>query len=107
MQPSSALTFSADYNFLLATTAGDNTVTVYHVDQESGWLTESFCLPVSGEYPKDAALFPNNKFLVALNHETNDLTFFRVNMEDGTMVMNGPAIKVDVPNCIAFHKLAD
>jgi len=107
LNAASALTFSTDYNYLLATNAGDNTVTVYSVDQETGWLTESFCLPISGEYPKDAALFPNNKFLVALNHETNDLTFFRVNMENGTMVMNGPSIKVDVPNCIAFHRLAD
>ena len=78
---------------------------MFEVDKETGMLREIFCLPVSGEYPKDASLFPNNKFLVSLNHETNDMTFFRVNMEQGTMIMNGPAIKVDVPNCIIFHKL--
>ncbi len=70
-------------------------------------LTRIFCLPVSGDYPKDASLFPNNKYLVSLNHESNDMTFFRVDMEKGTMVMNGAPIHVNVPNCILFHKLGN
>lgn len=101
----SALTFSTDYKYLLSTNAGDNSVVMYEVDKETGMLTEIFCLPVSGEYPKDASLFPGNKFLVSLNHESNDITFFHVDMEQGTMIMNGPPVKVDVPNCITFHKL--
>lgn len=102
---SSALTFSDDHKYLLSTNAGDNSAVLFSVDEESGKLTRIFCLPVSGEYPKDASLFPNNKFLVSLNHETNDMTFFRVDIEKGTMIMNGAPIQVDVPNCITFHKL--
>lgn len=102
----SALTFSADYKYLLSTIAGDNSVVLYSVDEKSGMLTKIFTLPVSGEYPKDASLFPNNKFLVSLNHETNDMTFFHVDTQNGTMVMNGAPIPVDVPNCIIFHKLS-
>lgn len=101
----SALSFSKDYNYLLSSIAGDNSVAIYEVNKETGMLTEKFCLPVSGEYPKDAHMFPNNEFLVSLNHESNDMTFFRLDLEKGTMVMNGPAVKVDVPNCIIFHKL--
>lgn len=102
---SSALTFSADYRYLLSTNAGDNSAVLFSVDEKTGMLTKIFCLPVSGEYPKDASLFPNNKFLVSLNHETNDMTFFHVDPKEGTMIMNGAPIKVDVPNCIIFHKL--
>ena len=102
---SSALSFSEDYKYLLTTNAGDNSVVIYKVNQEDGTLTKDFCLPISGEYPKDANLFPNNKFLVSLNHESNDMTFFHVDLEAGTMVMNGPEVKVDVPNCIVFYQL--
>ena len=102
---SSALSFSEDYKYLLTTNAGDNSVVIYKVNSEDGTLTKDSCLPISGEYPKDANLFPNNKFLVSLNHESNDMTFFHVDLEAGTMVMNGPEIKVDVPNCIVFYKL--
>ncbi len=101
----SALSFSSDYQFLLSSNAGDNSIVTYKMDQNTGLLTKIFCLPVSGDYPKDADFFPNNKFLVSLNHETNDMTFFRLDLDHGTMVMNGPAMPVNVPNCIIFHKL--
>lgn len=101
----SALSFSDDYNYLLSSIAGDNSVVLLDVDKKTGLLKEKFRLPISGEYPKDADLFPNNKFLVSLNHESNEMTFFHVDLEAGTLVMNGPAIRVDVPNCILFHKL--
>ena len=101
----SAFSFSVDYNYLLSTIAGDNSVIVFNVDKKTGMLTKNFCLPVSGEYPKDADIFPNNKFIVSLNHESNEMTFFHVDLEKGTMVMNGPAMKVEVPNRILFHKL--
>ena len=73
--------------------------------QETGLLDKRFCLPVSGDYPKDAALFPNNRHLVALNHESDSMTFFNVDMEKGIMVMNGKEMKVDQPNCIIFYRL--
>ncbi len=101
----SALEFSDDHKYLLSSNAGDNSVVLYHVDEATGMLSQIFCLPVGGEYPKDASLFPNNKFLVSLNHETNDMTFFHVDVKNGTMIMNGPPVRVDVPNCITFHKL--
>ena len=101
----SALTFSADYKYLLSSNAGDNSVVVYAVDTQTGLLAQKFCLPVSGEYPKDAEFFPNDKFLVSLNHESNTMTFFRLNLEAGNMVLNGPPVRVEEPNCIRFFKL--
>lgn len=101
----SALSFSSNYKNMLTSNAGDNSVAVYDVDTATGFLKQIFCLPVSGEYPKDAEFFPNDKFLVSLNHESNDMTFFSLNLEAGNMIMNGPPIKVNVPNCIAFYKL--
>ena len=101
LSAASALKLSVD----LSTNAGDNSVIVYNMDEETGMLTKNFCLPVSGDYPKDASLFPDNKHLVSLNHETDTMTFFSVDLEKGLLVMNGKEIKVEKPNCIIFHKL--
>ena len=101
----SALSFSTDYKYLVSSNAGDNTVIIYDVDPVNGMLSKNFCLPISGEYPKDVDLFPGNEFLVSLNHESNSMTFFRVNLEKGTIVMTGPELAVNAPNCIIFHKL--
>ena len=101
----SALNFSEDFNYLCSSNAGDNSVIVYSIDKKTGMLTKIFCLPISGDYPKDATLFPDNKHLVALNHESNSMTFFNVDLKKGTLVMNGKEMKIDRPNCIIFHKL--
>lgn len=101
----SALSFSEDYQQLLSSNAGDESVVIYDVNQEDGTLKMNFCLPISGTYPKDAELFPDKRFLVSLNHESNSMTFFKVDLENGTLMMNGPELKVNAPNCIVFHKL--
>ncbi|MDE5952224.1 MAG: lactonase family protein, partial [Acetatifactor sp.] len=101
-----ALSFSADYNYLLSSNVGDNSVILYNVNKEDGTLTKNFCLPISGEFPKDADIFPNNKFVVSLNHESSTLTFFKIDVINGWMTMNGAPMKLEAPNCIIFHKLA-
>jgi 6-phosphogluconolactonase len=101
----SALSFSEDYNYLVSSSAGENNAIVFKVDKETGLLEKKIQLPIAGEYPKDAALFPDNKHLVSLNHESHTLTFFSTNFEKGTLVMNGPEIKCPSPNCIVFHKI--
>lgn len=100
-----ALNFSEDYNYLVGSNAGDNSVVVYSIEKETGLLTKLFCLPVSGQYPKDAAMFPDNRHLVALNHESNTMTFFNVHLDKKIIVMNGKEIKVDQPNCVIFHQI--
>jgi len=99
------LRFSKDWKYVLCSNAGDNSVVVYRIDFESGLLSKVLCLPISGDYPKDAALFPDNKHLVSLNHESDTMTFFNIDMEKGLLVMNGREMKVDKPNCIIFHEL--
>ncbi len=101
----SALNISEDFRYVVTSNAGDNTVTVYSADQETGLLQKLLCLPVSGDYPKDAVLFPDNRHLVSLNHESDTMTFFETDLEKGLIMMNTKEIKVDAPNCIIFHKL--
>ncbi len=97
------INLSEDCNYMISSNAGDNSVIVYNVDHKSGKLSKCFCLPISGEYPKDASLFPDNKHLVSLNHESDDMTFFTVDLEKGHLVLNGKEIKVEKPNCIIFQ----
>lgn len=101
----SALNFSEDENYLLSSNAGDNSVVIFKINHETGELTKILCLPISGDYPKDAALFPDNRHLVSLNHESNTLTFFNVDLEKGLLVMNGREIPIEKPNCVIFHRL--
>lgn len=99
------LNISSDDNYLISSNAGDNSVVVFRISKETGELTKIFCLPISGDYPKDANFFPDMQYIVSLNHESNTMTFFKADLEKGTIVMNGKEIKVDKPNCVIFYKL--
>lgn len=103
----SALNFSIDFEYMISSNAGDNSVMLYKADKESGKLSRICCLPISGDYPKDAAIFPDNRHLVSLNHETDSLTFFTIHVDKGLIVMNGKEIRVKKPNCVVFHEIEE
>ena len=102
----SALNFSFDFQYLVSSNAGDNSVVIFKIDQKTGLLSKVLCLPVSGDYPKDCALFPDNRHLVSLNHESNTMTFFRVDLEKGLLIMHGREMPIDQPNCVIFQRLS-
>ena len=102
----SALNLSDDFKYLISSNAGDNSVCVYSIDQKTGLLDKLVCLPISGDYPKDAAIFPDNKHIVSLNHESNTMTFFNLDVKNKLIVMNGKELPVDSPNCVIFHKIS-
>lgn len=101
----STLNISMDGKYIIASNAGENSVSLYEVDSEQGTLTMLFCLPISGEYPKDAVLFPDNKHLVSLNHESNTMTFFTVDYENNCIVMNGKEMELKEGNRLIFYEL--
>ncbi len=103
----SALRFSRDYRYLLSSNAGDNSAAVFEASQEDGLLRKVMILPIAGEYPKDVALFPDNRHLVSLNQDSCDMTFFKVDLEKGHLIMSAKPLKVDQPNTITFYRLPE
>lgn len=101
----SGLALAPDGKHLFCSTAGDNSVAMFEVDEETGFLTKKFALPISGEYPKDIAIFPDSRHLAVANHESNTITTFAINYEKNTLVMKGKPIKVETPNCISFYHI--
>ena len=102
---SSGLRVSPSGRYLYCSTAGDNSVSIYDIDQKLGTLKLICSLPISGKYPKDIDVFPDEKTLVTLNHESNEIRFFTIDYEKKIIVMKGRPIKIDTPNCILISKV--
>lgn len=107
MTAACAMRLSYDEKYVYCTNAGEETVSVYSRDEETGLLELIFSLPVSGAYPKDIAIFPDQKHIAALNHDSNTITFFSVDYEKGLLVMCGRSVSVNEPNCCAIVKVGD
>ena len=99
-----AIRMSPDEKYFYCSNAGDNSVSVYRRDEDTGLLTLICCLPISGDYPKDIAIFPDGKHLAAANQGSNSISFFTVDHEKGLLVMCHRSISVNEPNCCVITK---
>ena len=100
----SGMCLSNDGKYLFCSTAGEDTVSMYEINEETGHLERKFVLPISGEYPKDLDVFPDGKHLAVVNHESNSITTFTIDYEKDLLVMKGRPLRVETPNSILFHK---
>ncbi|RGY96288.1 beta-propeller fold lactonase family protein [Clostridium sp. AM58-1XD] len=100
-----SMRFSSDEKYLFCGNAGDNTVSVYRRDTENGLLELICCLPISGDYPKDIAVFPDDQHIASINHENGSITFFHVDYEKGLLVMSGKSVRVNEPNSCVIVKV--
>ena len=99
-----ALKISPSGKYLYCSSAGENTVGVFSIHPQTGLLTKVCILPISGGYPKDVDVLPDEKTMVVLCHESNYMRFFTVNYEKGTLVMKGKQLPVETPNCILISE---
>lgn len=103
----SGLRVSPSGKYLYCSTAGDNSAGVFKIDPDTGMLEKVCILPISGKYPKDVVAFPDEKTLVVLNHESNDIRFFTIDYEKGLLMMKGKPIPIETPNCILISKIGE
>lgn len=103
----SGLKIAPSGKYLYCSSAGDNSAGVFRINPDNGKLEEICILPISGDYPKDIDVFPDEKTLVVLNHESNEIRFFTIDYEKGLLIMKGKPVKVETPNCILISKIEE
>ena len=103
----SGLALAPDGRHLFCTTAGENTVSMYEIDAETGLLDKKFTLPISGDYPKDLVIFPDNKHIAVANHASNTVTTFTVDYDKNIIVMNDKPHRIETPNSIHIWPVPD
>jgi len=95
----STIKMTSDNENLLCTNAGDDTITIFKRDNKTGKLSRRSVLPISGEFPKDIIIFPDNRHIASLNHSSGEITFFATNFETGNFTMSAKPVQNDSPNC--------
>ena len=66
-----------DGKHLFCTTEGGNTVSKNEIDPETGLLgKKSRASSISGDYPKDLVIFPDNRHIAVANHASNTINVF-------------------------------
>ncbi len=102
-----ALRMGPDDKHLFCSNAGANTVSMYDRDTKTGLLTQRFCLPISGDYPKDILILPDGNHLASFNNATGSVTFFNIDYKKGVIVMSGRDMMIEAPNSCALVKIGE
>lgn len=89
--------------FLYASNRGDaNSIAIFKIEPSSGKLTASGHVSTEGRAPRDFALDPAGKWLLAANQDTNNIVEFRIDPQSGALEPTGVNIKTPTPVCITF-----
>jgi len=109
--------------FVYAGNRGHNSIAVYGVDGFAGYVTVSedekkiATYPVDdttgrltliqhqstlGKTPRNFAIDPTGKYLLAANQDSNTIVVFRIDSQTGRLTPTGQTIEIPVPTCVMF-----
>lgn len=96
-----AIRISSDGKFVYASNRGHDSIVIYKTDDE-GKLTLIGYTPTEGKTPRDFNLDETEKYLVVGHQDSDNLTLFERNQEDGTLTLLQKDIKAPEVVCVAF-----
>lgn len=90
--------------YLYASNRGHDSITVFAIHPERGWLTWVGCIKSGGRTPRFITLTPNGRFLFALNEDDDCLQKFYVSSNDGLLISKPSSYHCASPVCMVFSK---
>ncbi|SKD04542.1 6-phosphogluconolactonase, cycloisomerase 2 family [Burkholderia sp. CF099] len=90
--------------YLYASNRGADSIAVFEIDSGTGRLRFIEATPSLGRTPRFFALTPDNRFLFALNEDSDSIVGFRVAPENGQLAPSGFTIASGSPVCMVFLK---
>lgn len=93
---------SPDGKFLYASNRAEfNELAIFKIGQ-NGWLQWVGSEPTLGLAPRNFAIDPTGKFLLAANQNSNEVVVFKRNIQTGKLIDTGKRIAVSKPVCLKF-----
>jgi 6-phosphogluconolactonase len=82
--------------------AGIDTISTFSIDPAKGTLKLRDEYPTMGKTPRNFAIDPTGKFLLAANQESNTIVIFRIDSTTGALTPTGEIAEAPAPVCITF-----
>ena len=95
-----AVRISNDGRFVYLSNRGHNSLAVFAVNEAGDALTFVQHVSTEGDHPRDFNLDPTNEFVICANQNTDNITLYRRDAENGTLT----TIQKDfyVPECVCI-----
>ncbi|MDR2116347.1 MAG: lactonase family protein [Planctomycetaceae bacterium] len=93
---------SSSGRFLYVSNRGDDSIAVFSVEPQNGWISRIQNISSGGKHPRFFALDPTGCFLLSCNMETNNIEVLGVHPETGILTPTQSRINIFRPVCIVF-----
>ncbi len=88
--------------FLFASNRGDDNITVFAIDSNTGALTQIETDSTKGKTPRNFAIDPSGSWLLAANQDSNEIVVFKIYPKTGHLKPTGETVHVPSPVCVKF-----
>ncbi|CAF1085463.1 unnamed protein product [Rotaria sp. Silwood1] len=89
-------------NFLYASNRGHDSIAVFLVDINTGYLSLIQHINVQGHTPRNFNISPNGKFLIVANQDSNNLVLFTIDQITGKLTTTGSIVSISKPTCVKY-----
>lgn len=98
----SAVLLSPNEEFLYETTRIHESVAIYRVNKETGFLTNIGFTSVLGKTPRFFTFMPNGKQLLIANEDSDTLQLFDIDADYGQVTFAGGTVETGSPTSVVF-----
>ncbi|MBO5597862.1 MAG: lactonase family protein [Oribacterium sp.] len=99
----SAIAMSGAGDSLYLSNRKHDSVSVYRIEQETGYMTYIQNITTKGQQPRFICMTPDDSYLLAANELTDTITVFNVDKNTGMLSDSGSQIETESPVCVAFN----
>lgn len=99
---SAAIHISADGQFLYASNRGHNSIAVFTLTADGRRIDLIQRVSTEGDFPRDFNLDPSEKFILASNQNSDNLTLYKRDTESGFLTLLQQDIVSPEPTCVKF-----
>ncbi len=91
---------SPDGNFLYASVRGEDIISIFEIDQDTGELTEAGHESTIGGHPRNFMIDEKGEFLLVANRDNNHVLVFKRDQKTGMIEFTGSEAEVPVAVCV-------
>ena len=99
----SAVKVTKDGQFLYGSNRGDNSIVVFAIAQDGRSLEFVERVSTQGDFPRDFSLNPSEEFLVCAHQNSDNLTLFARNAQNGKLTLLQKDVYAPEAVCVKFN----
>lgn len=88
--------------FLYGSNRGHNSLAIFSIDSNTGFLEQLGHQPTGGEVPRNFAIAPKGDFVYVANQNSDNIVYFKIDPANGSLEQVGE-LNIPTPVCIQFE----